>query len=820
MPPGGRRGPPLVSVALVSAAALAYEILLMRLFSISQWHHFAHMAISLALLGFGVSGSFLVLARAPLLRSFETAYVASLCLFGLTAVLCFALAQHVQFNPEEVLWAPGQWRGLLLIYLLLALPFFFAANGLGLALIRYDTQVTRIYAADLVGAGLGASGAIGLLYLLPPSEVLRAVAVCGLVAAAAGWSELQRRSVAVLVVLLLISLGLLAYPKDWSTPLVSQYKSLSQALSIDGTSIISERSSPLGLLQVVESPVIPLRHAPGLSLNATTEPPRQLGVFTDAGNMTAITEWRGEPRELEHLDSLTSSLPFEISDPSRVLVLGAGGGAEVLQALRYGAGEIHSVELNPQMVDLVREEYGNFSGHIYDNEVVRVHVSEAREFVAGADPATAFDLIELSLTDSFAASSAGLYALNESYLYTVEALHSYLELLSPEGFVAITRWIKLPPRDTLKMFATAVDALAASGVASPGDHLLLVRGLQTSTLLIKRSRVTPEEVDRVREFCRQWSFDVAWYPGMPESAANRYNVLRSPLFHEGARALLGDNSGAYLTDYKFNLEPATDDRPYFFHFFKWSTLPEVFALRGRGGTALLDAGYLMLIATLAQAVLASVVFILLPVVFLRSRVQPPGGRTCVEVLMYFFLIGLAFLFLEIAFIQKFVLFLHHPVYAVTVVLTSFLIFAGMGSTISARLVLRYGARMTVLYSIMGIVVLGAIYLSFIDLVFSVLLAAPAAVKIFSAAALIAPLGLCMGVPFPQALDRLGKSNPRLVPWAWAINGCASVISAVLATLLAIHFGFSTVILAALLLYVLAAFFFPKSSGLPGRCAPD
>jgi hypothetical protein len=796
-----------VSVALVSGAALAYEILLMRLFSISQWHHFAHMTISLALLGFGASGSFLVLARVRLLRSFGAAYVANLCLFGVAAALCFAVARHIQFNPEEVLWAPGQWWGLLLIYLLLALPFFFAANGLGLALINYDRRVTQVYSADLIGAGLGASGTIGLLYLLPAAEVLRVLAICGVAAAAVAWLELRLRSRSLIAALSLTAVGLLAYPSDWSAPLVSQYKSLSQTLRVSGAEITSERSSPLGLLQVVESPVIPLRHVPGLSLNATMEPPEQVGVFTDAGNMTAITRWNGDPSELVHLEYLTSSLPFVISAPRRVLILGAGGGAEVLQALRYRAEYVDAVELNPQMLDLVQGEYGRFSGHIYDAKGVRSHVSEAREFLAVAE--SSYDLIGLSLTDSFAASSAGLYALNEGYLYTVEALRAYLGRLSPGGFVALTRWIKLPPRDTLKMVATAIDALTASGVAEPGGRLLLIRGLQTSTLVIKNSPVTSGEVALMREFCTQRSFDLAWYPGMPESEANLYNLLQSPLFYAGVRSLLGDNRDAYLTGYKYDLQPATDDRPYFFHFFKWSTLPEVLTLLGRGGTALLDAGYLMLIATLVQALLASAVFILFPLTFLRSKGQSPRSHTRSRVFLYFFLIGLAFLFLEIAFIQKFILFLHHPVYAAAVILTAFLIFAGIGSALSGRLALRYGALKTVQYAMVTLAALGIVYLLVIDLAFSAMISAPIAVKVLATAGLIAPLGLCMGVPFPQALDRVGESTPSVVPWAWAINGCASVVSAVLATLMAIHFGFTAVILAALVLYLLAAAFFPQ-----------
>jgi SAM-dependent methyltransferase len=797
-------------VACVSAAALAYEILLIRLFSIAQWHHFAHMAISLALLGFGASGTFLAISRERLLRAFRSAYVVNLCLFALAALTSFAAAQHIGFNPEEILWDPSQWWGLLLTYLLLALPFFFAANALGLALMRYETRVTRIYAADLVGAGLGGAGAIALLYALPTAEVLRALALCGLAAAGVGWVELRVRSRRAASAMALLAIGLLLVPAQWTELRVSQFKALSQTLLVAGTRVVTEKSSPLGLLQVVESPTVPLRHAPGLSLNAQTGPPEQVGVFTDADSMTAIARWSGDPRELDYLEYLTSALPFATARPQRVVVLGAGGGAEVLQALRYGAEHIDAVEINPQMLELVRGEYGAFGGRFYDAEGVHSHVAEAREFLAGADDPAPYDLIVLSLTDAFGASSAGLYALHESYLYTAEALRSYLEHLSPGGLVAITRWIKLPPRDTLKIFATAVDVLRSSGVTDPGERLILIRGLQTSTLLVKDGPLTQDEIGLARDFCRQRSFDLAWFPGMSESEANRFNVLQSPWFHAGARALLGERPEAFRAEYKYDIRPATDDRPYFFHFFKWSTLREALALRGRGGTALIDAGYLMLVATLTQALLASVVFIVLPLGFLRSGASSTrrGGRR--RVLAYFFLIGLAFLFLEIAFIQKFLLFLHHPVYTVAVVLTAFLVFAGVGSALSGALAAKCGAQNTARFAIAAVVVLSVAYLLFIDGAFAALLSAASEVKILVTAALVAPLGFFMGMPFPQALDRIGASDPALVPWAWAINGCASVVSAVLATMVAIHFGFTAVILAAAGMYAIAGAVFPKA----------
>jgi SAM-dependent methyltransferase len=288
-----------------------------------------------------------------------------------------------------------------------------------------------------------------------------------------------------------------------------------------------------------------------------------------------LTRYDGRREPLAHLDQLTSALPFHLLARPRVLVLGAGAGADVLQALYHDARSIDAVELNAQVVDLVERRFADFSGAPYSAPGVRIHVGEARGFVASHRDR--FDVIQVALLDAFGASSAGLYALSESYLYTVEALGEYLQHLAPGGVLAITRWVDLPPRDILKLFATAVLALERNG-AQPAQQLALIRGWKTATLLVKNGPLSAADVAALREFCRARSFDVEYFPGIEAAETNRYNVLDQPDFHEGALALLGRDREAFIERYKFNITPATDDRPYFFHHFKWRTLPELLAL--------------------------------------------------------------------------------------------------------------------------------------------------------------------------------------------------------------------------------------------------
>jgi len=803
--------PPLLTIALLSATALGYEILLMRLFSIIQWHHFAYMIISLALLGYGASGTFLAFVQARLLNHYPLALLINLALFGLTAMPSFLVAQQIPFNPEEILWNWREAVRLMFVYLLLSLPFFFAANAIALTFSKFNKLITRVYAFDLFGAGVGSLGVILILYVIPPMGALSLVSALGMACIAVAAWELQLSKRLWIGAAVLLSMAIAVWPESPSGLVLSPYKDLSQTLRVSGARVITERFSPMATLQVVENDRVPLRYAPGMSLNAGRSPPAQLGLFSDGGSMGSITRDSGDPQAVDFLDQLTSALPYHLQHAHRVLVLGAGGGMDVLQALYQDSEEIHAVELNPQVIGLVSKDYAEFSGGLYSKPGVQLHTAEGRGFVSARD--THYDLIQIALQHSSGASSAGLYSLSESYLYTTEALQTYLGHLSPGGYLAISRWIKLPPRDTLKLFVTAIEALRGAGVEEPGKRLILIRGWQTSTLLVKNGEFTADEIRAMRDFSQQRAFDVAWYHGMSADEANRFNIFREPYLYQAAQALLGPHRQPFMEQYKFNLQPATDDQPYFHNFFKWSTLKEILELRGQGGMPLLEAGYPVLVATLAQALLASSLLILLPLVFLKRRKQSSdsSGISRLRVVGYFFAIGLAFLFIEIAFIQKFMLFLHHPLFTASVVLASFLVFAGLGSNWSKRYSMQKGYGQGVKWAVAGILLTSTAYLLLLDTLFAWMVVWPTIARAAVSIVLIGPLAFFMGMPFPLALTSLGAGAGTLIPLAWAVNGCASVLSAVLATLLAIHLGFTLVVLLALLLYILAALEFPVRS---------
>jgi len=797
----------LPAVLLVSAAAIGYEILLMRVLSIVHWHHFAYMIISLALLGYGASGTFIALGRNILSSHFTPAFSLSALAFAATMTASYVVGQRVPFNALEIAWDPRQFLHLGAIYMVFFVPFFFAATCIGLAFTCARSLISRIYFLDLLGAGTGAFGIILALFVLWPQSALRllvGVALLAAVLSALGTRGRPARYSLLAGHLLAAAVLLVALPDRWLEFRMSPYKELRQTLEVMDARVLSEQSGPLGLLTVVESPAIPFRHAPGLSFSTRFEPPEQLAIYTDGDGMSAMTRYDGDDEALGYMDDVTQALPFRLLERPRVLVLGAGGGTDVRFALYHGARSVDAVELNAQMIRLVRETYGEFTGRLYADDRVTVHVAEARGFVRKSDDR--FDLIQVSLMDSFAASGAGVQALGENYLYTVEAVQEYLQHLSPNGMLAITRWIKMPPRDNLKLVATVRAALERGGIDEPGRRLAVIRSWNTSTLLVKNGELSAGDIENIRDFAATRSFDTAWYPGMPRSDANRFNVLPEPYLYDGTVRLLGDDAEAFLDQYKFRVSPATDDRPYFFHFFRWSSFQEMLGLRTQGGAGLIEWGYLIVVGTLVQAAIAGAVLILLPLSVIRPGWRRGTGRWMGG---YFLLLGLAFLFVEIAFIQKFILFLSHPLYAVAVVLAGFLLFAGVGSAFSAQLARRARARRRspLALVVAAIVAIALIYLLLLPFAFTHYAELADVLKVGISLILIAPLAFFMGMPFPIGLSRVAAGFPDFIPWAWGINGFASVVSASLATLLAVQLGFAAVIVLALILYGLAALVF-------------
>ncbi len=793
----------LLPVALISSGVLGFEILLARLFAIIQWHHFAYMVISVALLGFGASGALLSATGKAMARRFNLAFRINAVMFSLSSVAGFLLAQRLDFNPLELAWGMEQTGKLLLIYLALLIPFLFAANAIGLALMKYSNAAARVYAWDLMGAGVGAAAIVGALFYISPENALLVPALLGI--ASASMVGLKRPLTGLAVSLgaafAVIATAALLLERPIGLK-VSQFKALEQALQVSGASLSLERNSPLARLSVVENQAIPLRHAPGLSLLTTSRIPQQAALFVDGDGPAAISRFDGSLESISYVDELTSALPYQFTREPSVLVVGLNGGVELLQAVYHGASEITVVELNPQLVEIVRNDYGEFSGRILDRDEVSVFIDEARGFAERAG--TRYDLVQVGLSGSLVASGSGLKALSANHLYTVEGVGALYDLLKPGGVLSFTSWARLPPRESFKLFATAIAALEAANISEPGRQLAWIRSFNTSTLVIKKGAIGPGEASALRAFASARGFDPVYYPAMRAVEANRFNQLKEPHYFSAAAALLSDSRTDFIQRYKFDIRPATDDRPYFSNFFKPAFAGEILSLKNRGGMGLLDLGYLIVWATLFQALVLSALLILLPlwVFYGKNGMQDRDTPATALALIYFLSVGLGFILIEVTLIEKFLLFLNHPLYAVAVVLAGMLVFAGLGSMFAMRHA-GQPAKWRILLPVAAIILVGGGYIEVLPRLNGILVMLSDELSIASALLLVAPLAFFMGMPFPVAIEALSRRDPALIPWAWCANGCASVVGAVLAVLIAASYGGDLAIALGLALYLAA-----------------
>ncbi len=756
---------------------LMLQISFTRILSVAQWYHFAFLIISIALFGMGASGTFLSVFPALLDRELTGLLRSLTFIFSLSIIASFWLANNIPFDPFRITWDRMQLFYIMVYYVLLSIPFFVGGMIMTLALSRME-DVGRIYFSSLIGAGIGS------VLVIPLSALgARTIGISAFIAAISlsGFSNNRKLSAVWLSFLLLL---IIYFPHIHISP----YKNLNIALGYPNSELLYTEWNAHSRIDVIRSPLV--RYAPGLSYMYQGSIPDQLGITVDCDQLTAITRWDGNYSSISFIDYLPSSLPFHLSQ-GRTLILETGGGLDVLAALYYNATPATAVESNEIVAGLMKK-YGDFSGHPYSK--VEFEMSESRSFARRSQEK--YDLIVLTLTGSTPAST-GIYALTENYVYTVEAFQDYLDRLSENGMLSVTRYLLPPPRESIRIVSLAIEAMEKNGT-QPEKHIAAIRSWGTITVLIKKSEFTSFEIEKIREFSKDRRFDLVYVPGMSAEETNIFNRFPEPYYYREITMLFSDRNTFY-NEYMFDVSPVTDERPFFFHFFKLEKIAPAYESMGRKWQPFVEGGYLVPIIFL-QTLILSLVFILLP---LRRIGKYPRKK---GILMYFLCLGLGFMFVEITLIQRFILFLGHPIYSVSAVLFSLLLFAGIGSFFSDRL----KNPTNVIISISLLIIL---YLLTLPALFNMFLGQGIITRYITSLAIIAPLGFLMGMPFPLGIRITKKISPDMIPWAWAVNGCASVAGSILVIIIALSCGFSTVLMLAGIVYLTGLAFIFTSSRL-------
>ncbi len=770
----------LAGIFLLSLSLLMLEITLTRVFSVTMWYHFAFLSISLALLGGAIGGIWAYLARHRLARGSLAPWRAWIALlFAVATVATFVLYTNLRFWGGAGTWqvfTPQGMGMLVLVYLDLALPFFLGGMCLAVAMSEWAESVSVVYFADLVGASVGCIlSVIALAWLGGPNTMIAIGVMGGLAALMFALSSAQPRwQVASAVTVVGLAALLIANLNGNFIRVVSTKTSGEGAPEAHP---VVERWNSFSRVTVYPEEWGTF----GWGLSSAYQGPlsRFLLLLIDTAAGTPIQRFDGNLASVDFLRYDVTSLAHYVRPNARVLIIGPGGGRDVLAALTFGQPDITGVEINPIIVDLVRHQFGEYAGHVYERPGVSIVVDEARNYISRSSKK--YDLIQASLIDTWAATSAGAFSLSENSLYTEEAFRSYYDHMTDDGLLTVTRWyLPAGPGETLRLVSLGLMAWRKAGAADPRRNVMVVanpppreRPEGTATMLLKKTPFTPQEVATVERLAAELKFSIVYAPGLPSD--DKVSALVN-----------APDWAAFWKSYPVDISPPTDDRPFFFNLFRFGDVldPKVVGASGvyrRGLEALQILGRLLLITAGI-----SVLFILGPLLLFERRALKVKGRP--SLLLYFASLGAGFMLIEVPVVQRFILFLGHPVYALVVVLFSLLFFGGLGS-FSTRGVTADRATAQLSWSIPALVGVSLLNAFAVPLLLNALLPLPLAGRIAVAVALLAPLGVLMGMPFPLGIKIVSEQAREIVPWVWGVNGSTSVLGSVLAVMLAINFGF-------------------------------
>jgi spermidine synthase len=771
----------LAGLGLSSFATLLLELALTRLFSVILFYHFAFLAISIALLGLGAGGVFAYVRKPQLSRNTTRTLGSRLCILNSIAIL---LVLEIVLHVPVALEVSGKnFLNLTVIYLTSAVPFFLTGVLFSVIFSRESRRIPLLYGADLGGGALACVAVVPLLnWIGGPNTILMASAALAVAAAVWAPSHNGRRLAGALLAFFLILIS-----ANLSDKLIDVV--YAKGVFRNPAWVEFARWNALSRVEVD-------RWGPAKS------------VVIDADASTYIMNVEPDHVQGTPWEGILMSAPPALANVLRprgnFAIIGPGGGVDVLRALTNGSPSVTGIEINPIIANtIMRGRYATYSKHLYQRPDVDMHVTDGRSYLRSSPKK--FDVVQMTLVDTWASTAAGAFALSENNLYTVEAFREYFEHLNPDGMIAITRWEFREPREALRVVAEAMEALHRLGVADPARNFIVAsQGLPNEdgipvVVLAKKTAFTPEEEAAVQaHFLKYPDLHPLYLPSSPQP--NPFGSL-----------IASNDPYAFARSYAYNVAPVDDNAPFFFFTLK----PDQILTNGhslhRGIDWKVNLGVLVLLLVLVISLLAVITFLIFPLALRGGTVRQSPFP-----LLYFVAVGLGYIFVEIAFIQRFVLFLGHPTYALTVVIFLLMLSSGAGSFFSRRWLPR-----TQLAWMPIVLVIAALLVDvfFLPRWLETWVGFELNVRIAISSLLLAPLGFFMGMPFPTGLRALASrfnSNPtqydpaedNAVEWAWAMNAAASVLGSVLAMVIAIQFGLNITLACGVATYLLALALLP------------
>ncbi|MDP9267865.1 MAG: hypothetical protein M3P27_06010 [Acidobacteriota bacterium] len=788
---------------VVSLASLLLELALTRLFSVVLFYHFAFLAISIALLGLGAGGVFAYVQRERLGRWRTGPLAAGLCLMNAVAVL--VVLEIVLRLPVSLELSKGNFLKLTVIYLVAAIPFFFTGLLFSVVFAREARTIGLLYGADLIGGAAACVAVVPLLnWVGGPNTIV--VAAAAMAAAALIWADRKgrlKRAAQVAVVALLILLGVNSVGTNGGGKLIDIV--YAKGIRRDRPWVLWAKWNAISRVEVDQQ---------GDGKTIVIDADAQSAIMN-----TDAHDW--DPVYRQNLMASAPAVANVLRPQGDYAIIGPGGGVDVLRAVANGSPNVTAIEINPLIAnDIMRGKYAEYSHHLYELREVHLHVADGRSWIRHST--ARYDVIQMTLVDTWASTAAGAYSLSENNLYTVEAFKEYFQHLKGDGFIAITRWEFKQPREALRVVSQAIEALRQLGVSSPAGHFIVISDGALNEdgrpvlVLANRSPFTDAEVAALRAFLESTPKLKALYlPGDRQPG-----VGDMPTDSRAFASLIAASDATYQFDgsewgvrenrikrYPYNITPVTDNAPFFFFTIKTSdVLKGMFAGTGRGMDWRINMGSVVLFLLLGVSAVAVGAFLILPLALYQpARLHGTRG------LWYFVAVGLGYILVEIAFIQRFVLFLGHPTYALTVVVFLMLLASGAGSIVARRWMGGAGTTegeddpRRVRWALAAIAAVIVLYLFVLPPVLTSLVGLAFGVKLALTALLLVPLGFAMGMPFPTGLQVIAfaSEDSAATEWAWAVNAASSVFGSVLAMVIAINFGLGATLAAGAVAYLAA-----------------
>lgn len=709
----------------------------------------------------------------------------------------YLVSNQLPFDPVQLSWSKAQVAYFALFVTILAFPFLFTGLILASALSAHSEKSGLLYGADLIGAGLGPIAGLVLMSLFAPEKI---VPLLSFAAASASLIGGKKRYSIIAVLLMLFNAVLFAYEPPMLRLNISPYKGLQAALQYPGARVLETYISPYTRIDTFLSPAI--RFAPGLSLRYMEPLPEQTGISIDGGDLYAITDARHQDN-LKFLGHLPSALPYEIGSREDVLIINAKGGLQVLVADFYHSRNVFKTESNPLLMKIMKSH--KFSEKLYSRHA---QTGFGRTWLSGSS--RHFDIIDISLMGT---SPSGVFGISEDYRFTVEAFKEYIRHLAPHGMLSMHLYIIPPPRAELRILLTAIKAMSELGIKNISRNIAAIRSWGTVCIIVKKSSLLPEDIVMLKSFSESRGFDLIYYPGIHPSETNIHVQMPSDEYFTAFMNIINAGSRkSFMENYIFNVKPVRDENPFFHYYLRLENIRAIYQTMGEKWQYFLEEGNILPLIFF-QVLFLSIIIVLLPAVpAWKEKIQPSakdlrgkqGQLQGIHCMPYFALIGIGFMFIEISLIQKMILVFEHPSYAFSIVLSSILLSSGMGSLLSHKY------RLFRKSYIMLIIVLFVFAVSFLfPLIVHAMKDFSLFGKAFMTCIFFTPLGLFLGMPFPSGIRTLGHGQPSLIPWAWSVNGCFSVLSPVTAFLIAISYGFNTVLLLGTVCYLIAYIFMKK-----------